>query len=386
MRFAHLADCHVGSWSDKNMEDLNLKAFDMAMDKCSEVDFVLIAGDLFSTALPGIDLLKHVVGRFRELKDKGIPVYVVPGSHDYSPSGKSFIEVMEKAGLVENVYQKGLVEDKSGAKIAGILGRKMGLEKSIYKNIDGSELESAEGYKIFMFHSLVKEFLPDSLVNAESISLSMLPRNFDYYAGGHLHKKIIGKTSSGVIAYPGPTFPDSFKEIEENGHGGFIIVDEEVEYIPLEVCNFYSVKLDCEGKTPEQVTSELLAQVKDFSGTVVTIRLFGQLSVGKTTDVEMRKVFDRMYENGAICVLRNTSKLTSKEFERVEAQEGSVGEIENSIVKDHSENTNPEWVNNQQELIKKLMRLLDDERKQGERVSDFEKRIKKQGLEILTSS
>ena len=45
--------------------------------------------------------------------------------------------------------------------------------------------------------------------------LSLLPKNFDYYAGGHVH--IVDSTKIdgyGLIAYPGPLFPNSFSELE----------------------------------------------------------------------------------------------------------------------------------------------------------------------------
>ncbi len=54
MKFAHLADCHLGSWKREELRKLNLESFRKAIDICIErkVDFVLIAGDLFDTAYP----------------------------------------------------------------------------------------------------------------------------------------------------------------------------------------------------------------------------------------------------------------------------------------------------------------------------------------------
>ncbi|MBA3064689.1 hypothetical protein FP803_04595, partial [Candidatus Woesearchaeota archaeon] len=77
-----------------------------------QVDFVLIAGDLFNTALPGIDALKIVVTKLKELKDNNIPSYVIPGSHDFSPSGKTMIDVLENAGLLVNVMKGKIIDEK----------------------------------------------------------------------------------------------------------------------------------------------------------------------------------------------------------------------------------------------------------------------------------
>ncbi|MCK4522256.1 MAG: metallophosphoesterase, partial [Nanoarchaeota archaeon] len=99
MKFAHLADCHIGSWRDPKLRDVNTKAFIKAVDICIEknVDFILISGDLFNTSLPAIDNLKQAVIKLKELKDKNISVYIIAGSHDFSPSGKTILDVLEHA-------------------------------------------------------------------------------------------------------------------------------------------------------------------------------------------------------------------------------------------------------------------------------------------------
>src|SRR3989339_1081014 len=158
MKFAHLADCHIGSWRDPKLRDVSTKAFIRAIDICIErnVDFILISGDLFNTSLPAIDNLKQVVIKLKELKDNGISVYAIAGSHDFSPSGKTMLDVLEGAGLLVNVAKGQLEEDKlklnftvdkkTGAKITGLLGRRGNLEKGFYENLIKENLEKEEGY------------------------------------------------------------------------------------------------------------------------------------------------------------------------------------------------------------------------------------------------
>ena len=56
MKFAHLADCHIGAWRDPKLRDVSIKAFVKAIDTCIDqhMDFILIAGDLFNTSLPSV--------------------------------------------------------------------------------------------------------------------------------------------------------------------------------------------------------------------------------------------------------------------------------------------------------------------------------------------
>jgi hypothetical protein len=199
MKFAHLADCHIGSWRDDKLKDISTRVFSKAIEQCIErkVDFVLIAGDLFNTSLPSIDLLKEVVTKLKSLSENNIPVYIIPGSHDFSPSGKTMLDVLENAGLLTNVVkgeiQEGklklnfTVDKKTGAKITGLLGKKGMLDKIYYENLMHENLEQEPGYKIFMFHTALSEFKPNDMEHMEAQPLSLLPKNFNYYAGGHVH-------------------------------------------------------------------------------------------------------------------------------------------------------------------------------------------------------
>ncbi len=65
--------------------------------------FEIISGDLFDCAYPPIDILKGAFIELRKLHDSKIPCFIVAGSHDYSVSGKTFLDVLEKAGFCKNV-------------------------------------------------------------------------------------------------------------------------------------------------------------------------------------------------------------------------------------------------------------------------------------------
>jgi len=401
MKFAHMADCHIGSWRDPKLKDLSTIAFNKVMDKCilENVDFILISGDLFNTSLPRIDNLKTVVSTFKRLKDKNIPVYIIPGSHDYSPSGKTMLDVLEEAGLFVNVV-KGeeidgklklnfTVDEKTGAKITGMLGKRYSLEKRFYENLLTENLEKEEGYKIFMFHSGIDELKPEDMQNIITQPLSLLPKNFDYYAGGHVH--IVKDTKLegyGTIAYPGPLFPNSFSELEKLERGGFYIVeDNKPTWNPIQVYNIHKIQKKCDGKSPEQIYDEILAEIKEkeFNDTIVLIRLTGTLGTGKPADIDFKEIFTTLYNKSAYFVMKNTNSLTTKEFEEIKIDTKSVEETETSIIKEHLgqikiKDMDP---NKEEYLIKELMNSLSTEKQEGETVADFEKRIKDEASKVL---
>ena len=113
MKFAHLADCHLGSWRQPELRQLNLESFKKAIQLCiqEKVSFVLIAGDLFDSAYPPVEILEETFLQLKKLKDSGIECYIIAGSHDYSASGKTFLSVLEKAGFCKNLYN---AEEKQG--------------------------------------------------------------------------------------------------------------------------------------------------------------------------------------------------------------------------------------------------------------------------------
>ncbi|MBS3104846.1 DNA repair exonuclease [Candidatus Woesearchaeota archaeon] len=401
MKFAHLADCHIGSWRDPKLRDTSTLAFSKAVDKCikEEVDFILIAGDLFNTSFPRLDNLKAVVMKFKQLKDLSIPVYIVPGSHDYSPSGKTILDVLEEAGLFVNVF-KGTVENgklklnfttdkKTGAKITGILGKRGALEKAYYEKLIIDNLEKEDGYKIFLFHSGIDELKPKEMENIISQPLSLLPKGFDYYAGGHVHivddKQIEGY---GRIAYPGPLFPNSFAELEKLERGGFYIVENEnVRWEPIQIYNIAKLDVKCDHMTPDEIKNDILTHFKnkELNNTVVLIRLHGILESGKPSDIDFREIFNFLYDKSAYFVMKSSHAVTSKDFEEIKTDAGNVEDIESFLIKEHLGQIKLEnlTLEKEEELIKSLMKTLSAEKQEGETVPDFDRRVREEVGRIL---
>lgn len=401
MKFAHMADCHIGAWRDQKLKDLPSKVFEIAIDKCiqEKVDFVLISGDLFNTSLPGIDYLKHTVKELKKLKEKNINVYMIAGSHDFSPSGKTIIDVLEEAGLVINVV-KGYVEEnklflkftedkKTGAKITGLLGRRGTLEKKYYELLDTKPLESETGFKIFMFHTAITDIIPKELAQITSSEMSFMPKKFNYYAGGHVHiiKEFSNPDYKNVI-YPGPLFPANFSELEKLNHGGFYIYENEtIKRIPIKIKDTVVLEYDCDNKSPEEIifNVEDLIKKHNLKDKIVLLRLYGKLKFGKVTDIDFKELFKKIYDQNAYFILKNTSKLTSEEFEEIKLESKNIESLEEEIVREHLGQVRISGFNNEKELelSMQLLYLLNSEKHEGEKLSDYESRIKKDIDKIL---
>jgi len=399
MKFAHFADCHIGGWRDPKLKNIGTQAFSKAVDSCIEkkMDFVLIAGDLFNTSLPSIDSLKDITLKLKELKDNEIATYIVPGSHDFSASGKTILDVLENAGLFVNVAKaevidgklklKFTIDPKTNTKITGMLGKKGGLEKTYYQNLIKENLESEKGFKIFLFHSALTELKPKEMEKMDSSPLSFLPKGFDYYAGGHPHYIFNEKIPEyGIISYPGPLFPNNFRELEKLGCGGFYIYEDGVvTFERIQIYNTFHINIDCNNKTPEEIQNEIRQETKnqEFIRTIITIRLHGTLKQGKPSDINFKHIFEMLYGKSAYFVMKSTTKLTTKEFEEIRVGKGSVEDTEKRLILENVGQKNIFEKDVEIKLINELMNSLGQERLEDEKVADFEKRVKSDITTIL---
>ena len=368
MLFAHIADAHIGAWKEEKLRKLNLDCFKQSIQTCIKrnVDFLLISGDLFNTAIPQIEYLKETVEQLKILKDKNIRVYIIPGSHDFSPSGKTILDVLEKAELVKNVmqykdHQLKFTEDPTGAKITGIYGRRGGLDSEDYLMLDKPSIENEPGFKIFMFHATLEEFKP--IKELQGLSSTLLPTNFQYYAGGHVHYIFKTDFNGGKLTYPGALFPNNFKEVEEWQHGGLYLCDENLnlEYIPIQLKTVLPITLNLDTLTPEQASELIKTSLpENTEDKILTIRIEGEID-GKPSDIDFKPI----NKLPSFITLRNTAKLKSKQSIQTELKEGTVEEIEAQLMQETSTEFN----------IPELMELLDKEKQEGEKVKDFEQRI-----------
>lgn len=356
IRFAHLADCHLDSWREPELKNVNLDAFREALDICKKehVDFVLISGDIFHTSTPDLDVLRSAVEKLKDVKDSGIEIYIIPGSHDYTYSEKTMLRVLEAAGLFINVCRGQAGEDgkiklafttdkKTGAKITGIPGRAGGLERGYYENLDAQSLEKEDGFKIFMFHSAIDEYKPEFLKGVEAIPLSCLPKCFGYYAGGHVHERFSkDEKLYGKIAYPGALYPVKLDELEKYRSGGFYILEYDGKlmsrFVKLEPHKVVALNLDLGSMAPEKCHEKIMDSLKRevLTDAIVLMRLKGTLSSGKPTDIDLNSVAEYVKKEGALIFKRSTTNLSSKEFEEIKIEaKGDIRQIEDKLIDEH---------------------------------------------------
>lgn len=372
MKFAHLGDCHLGGWRQPELASLTMQSFAFAIDKCikEKVEFILIAGDLFDTAQPPIETLKETFREFRKLKEANIPVFLIAGSHDYSASGKTFLDVLEEAGLAKNVF----IAEKRGNSIIlqptihknfaiyGYPGKKSGLE---VPEIEKIKLQDSPGFfKILMLHTAIRDAIGSLPILA--VDETKLPK-VDYLALAHLHINY----SKNNRVYCGPTFPNNSSELEELQSGSFYIVNipgnAEKQLIKLKEVEIISLEI----KNSIEATSKIILELKsrELKNKIVILKLSGSLEIGKKSDINFAEIEKYVKSREAYVLLKSMSKLYTRETElKLEVNsENLEDEIINRFQKEHQSQFNI-W-------IPELLNSLNSEKKEDELSKNFEERV-----------
>ncbi len=98
--FIHLADTHLGYEQygvRERFNDFSRAFWDITEDAANrQVDFVIIAGDLFNKRAIDALTLIHAIEGLKKLKERGIPVIAIEGNHDrsYYREGVSWLQFL----------------------------------------------------------------------------------------------------------------------------------------------------------------------------------------------------------------------------------------------------------------------------------------------------
>lgn len=401
----------MGSWRNPKLRDLNLEAFEKSISISikEQVDFILITGDFFDVNVPQLGPVKRAVEILRQARDSGIAVYMIYGSHDFNAVNISMIDILHSAELFikptefqsdsNSVVLKFIVDKKTGAKITGISGRKVGLDKEIYQKLNRKSLEMEEGFKIFLLHKGIQEILPLDWNFRDSLPVSLLPKGFDYYGGGHIHKRLENKIDNGLIVYPGPLFGSTFQDLEETAKGekrGFYIVsfDKEIsdcKFIEINVADILYKEIVASKWSSEKLESEITKNISELQvkNKIVLLKVKGKL-IGKRSNIDFGKFSLDISNMGALLSFINTNNLSTDETKTIGVQSDNKSDIEREIFHESIKNfqvestlsdklkkqINSKLVGNAGETISfSLLEILRNDKLENENTGTYEDRV-----------
>ncbi|MAG61346.1 hypothetical protein CMI43_00795 [Candidatus Pacearchaeota archaeon] len=382
MKFGHITDCHLGGWRQPELQQLNIEYFRHAIDSCIEekVDFILFAGDLFDSAFPPIETLKDTFHEFRKLHEAKIKCYVIAGSHDFSVSGKTFLDVIEKAGFCEICKYEESEEEvllkpikHQNFMIYGYPGKKSGLEIPSLKKLKILE-DYKDGFRILMLHTTIKNVTENLPI--DSITLEELPKA-DYYALGHIHIDFEYEHEGKPVIYGGPTFPNNFKELQDLKGGCFYIIDVEgyTKVTKKEIKYKETIYIELEIEDTLSATQKIIQHLDNYNleDKIILLKIYGTVKKGRNSDINFQEVEKFLETKGVYSFLKNTSKLEQEKTEelKIDLQSKEVEKVEEVLIKKYDKE-NPSEFNH---LIFQLMESLNLEKQEAETNVTFEKRL-----------
>ena len=274
MLFSHIADTHLGlaQYGSNEREEDVYDVFNQAIDISikDKVDFVIFAGDIFNAPNPSGRAIIQMANALKKLKENNIESFFILGDHDQSRiRGTPVPYIYHNLGF-SNYIGDGNPIPYKGIMLAGLdKRRKSEIEEyeKIFLNLDKSAENKFKEtkHKILVLHQGITEFhkLAGDLPSTD------LPKNFTYYAMGHLHDKGIKKFKhlKGPIAYPGSTELTTSEGIKDVKKGFFEVDISGHEAIPkwIELDRRPQFSFDTDYKELTKTIDKIIEEISDLT-------------------------------------------------------------------------------------------------------------------------
>ncbi|MFB5631185.1 MAG: metallophosphoesterase [Nitrosopumilaceae archaeon] len=282
MLFSHISDTHLGlvQYNSEERENDIYDAFNQAIDISikDHVDFVIFAGDIFHSPNPSGTAIMHMAHALKKLKQNSIDSFFVLGEHDISRIRSYPVPyVYHKLGFSQYIGEGKPAYFKDVLIIGFDKIRKSEMRdyESKFREVD-KIANQHKGHKILVMHQGITE----ANKFAGEITTNDLPKNFTYYAMGHLHDKFLKSFGNlkGPIAYPGSIELTTSEGIKNTKKGFYQVdisgVEAKPEWIELNLRPQLSVNTSFENIT--RTIDDVLDQArKSTKKPIIEIRIEG---------------------------------------------------------------------------------------------------------------
>ncbi|TFH02882.1 MAG: DNA repair exonuclease, partial [Nitrosopumilus sp.] len=236
MLFSHISDTHLGlvQYASEEREQDEYQSFNEAIDTSikDHVDFVIFAGDIFHVPNPSGTAIVQMANALKRLKQNNIDSFFILGEHDISRIRTTPIPYVYHNLEFSRYIGQGKPIEYKGILLAGfdkIRKAEIPRFEEKFNEVDKIAKEHV-GHKILVLHQGITEFNKF----AGELQSTDLPKNFTYYAMGHLHDMDNRNFNhlGGPVAYPGSVELTTSEGIKETKKGFFEVDISEKEAIP----------------------------------------------------------------------------------------------------------------------------------------------------------
>lgn len=273
-RFLHAADLHLDTpftrltgLSERiaqQLRDASLRAFErlVATAITEDVDFVVLAGDIYDGADRGVRAQLAFLDGLQRLSDAGIATFVAYGNHDPLDEGwsaiRSFPDRVTIFGSDEVETHPVIVDDVVVGTVSGISYAKADTTENLSLRFGPPD---GPGFHVAVLHANVDGHSGYAAYSPCTLD-DLRDRGYDYWALGHIHRRSELGDGHPLVVYPGNLQGRSPKPSEQ-GPKGAVIVDVEdaratTRFVPLDVVRFDHVEVDIDGLSLDDLEQALV--------------------------------------------------------------------------------------------------------------------------------
>lgn len=210
-----------------------------------QVQFVLIAGDLYDGDLDDYSALLHFSGQMADLRRKGIRAFLIRGNHDAANHMSRGLNLPDNVHLFPENKADSFPLDQLHVAIHG----QSFASREVRENLACAYPDPVVGwFNIGMLHTSLDgcdghdTYAPCALDH-------LLQRGYDYWALGHIHQRRVVHDDRPVVTYPGNIQGRHVGEAGPKGCHLIAVKDNRVvanEFRPLDVVRWARLDIDAE--------------------------------------------------------------------------------------------------------------------------------------------
>jgi DNA repair protein SbcD/Mre11 len=255
VKFLHAADLHLDSPMVglrslpssifSRLQESTFLALERIVDKAIEekVDFVILAGDLFDSEDRSIKAQTRLRTEMKRLLEQEIPVYAIHGNHDHLDGSWSHLEMPKNVHIFSTQVERKSYKTVSGANVH-LYGFSYPSRHVFERKIVDYKKEGEADFHIGILHGNMEgnhehgNYAPFSLKE-------LVEKDFDYWALGHIHKKMTLSQDPPII-YPGNTQGRNRKETGVKGAYNCTLEkgNTHLEFFPTSDCIWMEKEID----------------------------------------------------------------------------------------------------------------------------------------------
>ncbi|MEM9656768.1 MAG: DNA repair exonuclease [Planctomycetota bacterium] len=395
VRFIHSADIHLDSplrglqkYEGAPVDEIRgatrralENLVELAMDR--EVDFVLIAGDLYDGDWKDQNTGLFFVAQMIRLRESVIPVVLISGNHDAANRMTRTLRLPDNVELLSHTRPTTSRLGKLGDLGVAVHGQSFGKPAQFDNLAEGYARKQAGMLNIGLLHTSL-----DGAAGHEPYAPCTLEdlrrKDYDYWALGHVHARKV-RCDDPPIVFPGNV---QGRHIREAGAKGCYLVtaDEQdrcrLEFVPLDVFRWELCRLDAtQARRPEDVLDDFANQLARLDQSHDGLPLAVRVEVtGPTAAHDALRADPRRWTSEIrAAALQHTrsriwiEKVGVRTTPHGELTDGTDGGPIGALMEDVAElRADPGQLGELAELLKDLQRRLPDELTHGAEALRFE--------------